>query len=188
MGDGIDGFSVRARVILKYFRSSTPCKGKKEMEEFGYEEFLLRLWVIPHSDPKLAQLTLVALPIPDVNNAVDSHHVKGGGGYPSLLVDDGTFATVGPRVSIPGGPFGCPCVPVVIDCSEDTTEVNTAELITMMRCLWGRMNVPYLVAPQDWATKTAESPVEQQRQPAAHRWPALVPGGEMDPQGRNLSC
>ena len=155
------------------------------MEEYGYEEFLLRLWIIPHSDPKLAQLTLVALPIPDINNAVDSHHAKGGGGYPSLLVDDGTFATVGPRVSIPGGPFGCPCVPVVVDCSEDTTELNTAELITMMRSLWSRMNVPHLVAPQDWASTTAESPVEQQRQPAAHRWPALVPGVENDTQGKN---
>ena len=59
------------------------------MEEFGYEEFLMRLWIIPHSDPKLAQLTLVAIPLPDISNAVDSHHAKGGGGYPSLLVDDG---------------------------------------------------------------------------------------------------
>ena len=117
------------------------------MEEFGYEEFLMRLWIIPHSDPKLAQLTLVAIPLPDINNAVDSYHAKSGGG---------SFATVGPRVSIPGGPFGCPCVPVVIDCSDDPTELNTSELITMMRRLWSRMNVPHLVAPQDWATITAE--------------------------------
>ena len=157
------------------------------MEELGYEEFLLRLWIIPHSDPKLAQLTIVALPLPDVNSAVDAHHAKGGGGYPSLLVDDGSFATVGPRLSIPGGPFGCPCVPVVIDCSDDLGELNTTELVTMTRRLWSRANVPYLVTPQDWATITTTSPVEQQRQPAAHRWPDLVPAVDNDIQGMEMS-
>ena len=70
-------FRLFFNLNISSFRGSIPCK-KKDMEELGYEEFLLRLWIIPHSDPKLAQLTLVALPLPDVNNAVDAHHAKGG--------------------------------------------------------------------------------------------------------------
>ena len=155
------------------FRSLPPIL-KKEMEENGYGEFLLRAWVVPYTDPKMAQVTLVAMPLLDVSDAVDRHHVTGGGGYPCLLVDDSTFASVGPRVTIPGGSFGCPNVPVIVDSGDEIHELDTGEMVEMTRTLWSRMTLPYLVTTTKWEELTATSPVQLNRQKADHCWPALV--------------
>ena len=155
------------------------------MEEHGYGDFLVRVWVEPFTDPKLARLTLVALPLLDVSDAVDRHHVTGGGGYPCLLVDDSTFATVGPRVTIPGGSFGCPNVPVLVDSADEIHELDTGEMVEMTRALWSRMTLPFLVTTAEWDELTATSPVQLSRQKADHCWPVLVAAVEDTPEGKS---
>ena len=154
------------------------------MTEHGYGEFLVQLWILPFSDPKLAQLSLVAIPLANVNEATDAHFAKGTGGYPSLLVDEATLATVGPRIVVSGGSFGLPMVPVFIASDEDTTGVKTAELITLSRALWSRCNKPHLVSPEKWGDITAKSPVILKRQRSEYRWPELVSGGVDDADGK----
>ena len=172
-----------ARINGGCFRSSADIK-KKEMQEHGYGEFLVRLWIVPYSDPKLAQLVLVAVPLSNINDATDAHFAKGGGGYPSLLLDEATLATVGPRI-VTGGNFGLPMVPVLIDSSEDTRSVKTGDLITLARALWSRCNKPHLVSLATWEEVTVKSPVILKRQRAEHRWPELVSGGADDADGKS---
>ena len=155
------------------------------MTDHGYGDFLIRLWILPYSDPKLAQLALVAAPLANVNDATDAHFLKGTGGYPSLLVDDSTLATVGPRIVVSEeGSFGLPMVPVFISNSEDTSKVNTTELITLARALWSRCNKPHLVFSEKWGEITAKSPVPLKRPRSEHRWPELVSGGADDADGK----
>ena len=171
-------------LMRNIFRNSTGIR-KKEMQDHGYGEFMVRLWIVPYSDPKLAKLVLVAVPLANTNDATDAHFAKGGGGYPSLLLDDTTIATVGPRIVVPGGNFGLPMVPVLIDSSEDTTGVKTGDLVTLARALWSRCNKPHLVSPTTWEEVTAKSPVILKRQRAEHRWPELMSGGADDADGKS---
>ena len=154
------------------------------MSKHGYGEFLVRLWILPYSDPKLAQLALVAVPLPNVNDATDAHFLKGTGGYPSLLVDDSTLASVGPRVVVSEGSFGLPMVPVYISSDEGASGVNTTELITLARALWSRCNKPHLVLPEKWSEVTAKSPVLLKRPRSEHRWPELMSGEADDADGK----
>ena len=169
--------------IYDFFRESQDIK-KKGMTEHGYGDFLVRLWIQPFSDPKLAQLSLVAIPLANINEATDAHFVKGTGGYPSLLVDDSTIASVGPRVVVQGGNFGLPMVPVFISSSEDLAGVKSVELITMSRALWSRCNRPHLVSPEKWDEITEKSPVTLRRQRSEFRWPELVSGEADDADGK----
>ena len=152
------------------------------MSKHGYGEFLVRLWILPYSDPKLAQLALV--PLSNINEATHAHFLKGTGGYPSLLVDDSTLASVGPRVVVSEGSFGLPMVPVYISSDEGASGVNTTELITLARALWSRCNKPHLVLPEKWSEVTAKSPVPLKRPRSEHRWPELVSGGVDDADGK----
>ena len=63
-------------------RNSTDIK-KKEMTEHGYGDFMVRLWILPFSDPKLSQLALVAVPLSNINDATDAHFAKGGVAIPA---------------------------------------------------------------------------------------------------------
>ena len=170
-------------MLLKAFfsRNSTPAR-REEEEECDYSVFLLRVWILPHKDRHLANLEVVALPVKDIGDVVDSHLAKGTGGYPSLSVDNSMMATVGPRVKLPTGSFGAPMVPILIDNAED--DFNTMELLTMLRAIWSRTNKPFLVSVEDWYKLTLTAPVACRKIKADARWPDLVPGEEDSAEGQ----
>ena len=81
------------------------------------EVFLSRIFVSPMEDPRLAIVTVVALPVNEecFGQLADNHKAKSSGGYPCILLDDGRNnpVTVGPRAPDSAGEFGLPSVPVL---------------------------------------------------------------------------
>ena len=81
------------------------------------EVFLSRIFVSPMEDPRLAIVTVVALPVNEAcfGQLADNHKAKSSGGYPCILLDDGRNnpVTVGPRAPDSAGEFGLPSVPVL---------------------------------------------------------------------------
>ena len=143
--------------------------------------FLVRVWILPHEDRHLANLEVVAIPLKDIGEAVDSHLARGTGGYPCMTLDNSTYASVGPRVKGLAGSFGAPQVPILVDATDDDFE--PMELLTMLRAIWSRTNKPYLLSVEDWHAVTASTPVACRKLRAEARWPELIPGGDDSAEG-----
>ena len=111
----------------------------EDIENFGYSEFLLRIFVLPMEDPRLAEIMMVAMPVsPDSFARLSDNHVaRDSGGFPSILVDAGSSnpVTVGPRPEADVGNFGLPCYPVLI-LPDEALAPQPGVVVAAARGLW----------------------------------------------------
>ena len=149
-----------------------------DVEKYGYGEFLLRLFITPMADYKLAEFLIVAIPISKDGFArlADNHVAGDSGGYPCVLFDVATAnpATVGPRPTEGGDPFGMPCLPILImPAGEEAPESGI--VMNAGRMLWDNCVSPYIVSAEEWTNLTAESPVPTENREVDHPWPRVAP-------------
>ena len=159
-----------------------------DVTAFGYGEFLVRAYVLPMEDSRLAEIMLVAMPIsPDgFSRLADSHVAKDDGGYPAILVNTGSSypLTVGPRPDEDAGNFGLPCLPILI-IPDEAVPPASGLLVAAARNLWSNAVQPFIMTTQDWLDCTADAPVRVEDRGVDHPWPRLVPVLEAVPaQGR----
>ena len=155
-----------------------------DVNAYGYDEFLLRAFVLPMEDTRLAEVALVAIPVtPDGFSRLADHHVaKEAGGFPAVLVDAGSTnpVTVGPRPEADCGNFGLPCLPVLI-LPDEATAPSSGVVVTAARKLWENAVQPYILSAADWLRDTAESPVHIEDREVTYPWPRLIPVTDSQP-------
>ena len=156
----------------------------EDVRRYGYGEFLLRLFIIPMADYRLAELIIVAMPVTQDGFArlADSHVAGNSGNYPCILFDVATAnpATVGPRPGEGGDPFGMPCLPICI-LPREAELPEPGVVINAGRMLWDSCVQPYIVSAEEWTNLTAEAPVPTEDRAVDHPWPRVAP--EVVPQG-----
>ena len=139
---------------------------------------MLRLFILPMQDFRLAELVMVAMPVSKegFTRLPDNHVAADSGGYPAVLFDVGTTApaTVGPRPAEGGDPFGMPCFPVLILPTEAETP-DPGVVINAGRMLWSNSMQPYLVGAEEWTNLTAGPPVATEDREVEHPWPRIAP-------------
>ena len=149
-----------------------------DYENYGYGDFVLRLFILPIEDFKLAELLLVAMPVgkEGFNRLPDSHVAEETGSYPAVLFDAGTTnpASVGPRPTEECDPFGMPCLPILI-LQPEAQEPDSGVVINAGRRLWSNSVQPYLVEAEEWTNLTAGTPVATEEREVEFPWPRIVP-------------
>ena len=195
-GSNYSDWLSSAHLGTKFYRSwlgSTATSDEAwpdDVDAFGYGEFLMRAFILPMADFRLAELLIVAIPVsPDgFNRLPDNHVAKEEGGYPAVLVNSGSTypLTVGPRPDADAGNFGLPCLPILI-MPDEAVAPASGVVVAAARNLWSNAVQPFIMTTREWLDCTADAPVRVEDREVDHPWPRLVPVVEpAQDQGNDL--
>ena len=159
-------------------RDSTPAT-PEETESWGLTDFMLRAYLVPHVDPRLASIELVAMPVSveDFKKLPDIEKAQVGLGYPCVFIHSGSKKPVilAPKRRTGDTPNGLPFVPVLIVGEEDREPLDGNDLVVAFRKLWHGSCIPATFTIQEWLERTKKSPVSTAEVEATHKWPLVSP-------------
>ena len=170
--------------------TSTPA-WPQDAADHGYGEFLVRAYVLPMEDPRLAEVMLAAIPVSEdaYPRMSDNHVATTDGGFPCVLIDAGNTnpVSVGPRPREEQGNFGLPCYPVLI-MPDDAVQPPSGQVVEATRNLWAGAGQPFLMEVAEWVEATAQSPVATEDKEVDFPWPRIAPVvEEQAAEGKNIS-
>ena len=149
----------------------------EQTEQWELKDFMMRAYVIPHADPRLASVEIVALPVTpeEFKQLPDLEKAKAGFGYPCVFAHSGSIKPVilAPRRSSKDTPNGLPFTPILLVTEDDNEKVNGEELVEAFRKFWNGSCFPATYNVQEWRDRTKKAPISTTEVEATHKWPLV---------------
>ena len=139
--------------------------------------FVVRLHLSPSDDPRRVNLDLIALPvkITAAKRLPSPELFKSGGGYPALLVKEGSKhpTRICPAVNEEVKPFGLPAWPLLLMAWDETVFPGLEYIVQAIRKMWHGATMPPIIQAEDWWRLNKGSKVAESCIPASPEWPLL---------------